>query len=366
MATAPVIRRLRPQSQPPARCKSGTGQSAKKRTARTHRHGFLNHCFQPFYSVGAANWNDTELSFFHSLRNICQFHGWTVPDVSGRAFPENITLAMAFLKQHEKVGLNILLLQDAAHPACLATAKTFDTSYRLYYIPVRPLAQMQADARAQPLFEMLLHLFNYLYQVCGVPFYTEPCYMDNEYDLIRNWIDEDDDPGENEYRQQQKRDLTEMAAAGNRLLPLLKQPFSLPAFRDAIAAFNAADGDILGEAFQEVCAEFYKLSADYPKRQLRDNMHYEFNESAGNDQIYWENYISFYWSGNDHLNETLFDMVNNELQEMGYQEEPMAFQWFDTLPENLQYDFDFEARWFALVNRLTELLNDYDDEEPHQ
>lgn len=364
METAPVIRRLRPSAQPPTRCKGGTGQPAKKRTARAHGHGFLNHRFQPVNSVAAGKWNTTELAFFHSLRNLCQFQDWPVPEVKGLAFPENILAAMEAVKKQEKPGLNILLLQDAAHPACLATAKTFDTNYRLYYIPVRPLAMMQSDEQAQPLFDLLLPLFAYLYQVCGVPFYTEPCYMDNEYDCLRNWIDECDDPDESDYRKLQKRDFTEMAAAGEKLLPLMKLPFSLQRFEKSIAAFTVTEADWLGAAFQEVTAEFYKLAADYPQRALRDNMHYEFQESGDNDQIYWENYISFYWSGNDNLNEMLFEIVNNELQEMGCQEEPMAFQWFDTLPEKAHYDFDFEARWFALVNRLTELLNDYDYEEP--
>ncbi|MEO6849136.1 MAG: hypothetical protein ABI166_00835, partial [Mucilaginibacter sp.] len=66
------------------------------------------------------------------------------------------------------------------------------------------------------------------------------------------------------------------------------------------------------------------------------------------------------------LQENIYDMVNSELQELGYQEEPVAIQWFDTPQEKPQQDFDFEARFFALLNRLTELLNDFDHEELNQ
>jgi hypothetical protein len=363
METTPVIRGVYKGFRPSARCKSRTAKPAKKRTTGTHRNGFLTHNFKPFYSVACNNFNSAELEFFNSLKNLCAFQGWTVPDVSGLAFPENVSKALEILKDYEKAGLSILLLQDAERSACLATAKTFDTNYRLYYIPVRPLYYMQGDPQAKDLFELTAVLFGYLYQVCGVPYYTEPGYMDNEYDTLQNWIDEVEDEDDREFRLRQKADLALKQSAGEQLLNIIQQPYSLTKFADCLHRFNVGDGDLIGEDFKEVATEIYKLAADYPFRRIKDSMHYEFNEDADSDQIYWENYISFYWSGNDSLNETIYDMVNNELQEMGYQEEPMVFQWFNAPHTEVQYDFDFEARLFALFNRLTELLNDYDYEE---
>lgn len=363
METAPVIRRIHQKLRPLARCKSGTAKPPKKRTTGTHRNGFLTHSFTPFYSVACGNWEAAEQKFFTSLDNLCRFQGWAVPDVSGLAFPQNVKKAMQMLKEKEKSDLTILLLQDTNYSACLATSKTFNTNYRLYYIPVRPLYQLQGDKDGQSLYDLTAVIFGYLYQVCGVPYFTEPGYMDNEYDCIQNWIDEEDDEDEREFRQIQKMDLKLKQTAGEQLLEIIKQPYSLKRFGDCIQQFQAAGGDLLGSAYKEAAMEIWKLASDYPQRKIRDSMHYEFNEDADSDQIYWENYISFYWSGNDSLNETLYDMVNNEFQEMGYQEEPMAFQYFDTPQENTSYDFDFEARLFALFNRLTELLNDYDYEE---
>jgi hypothetical protein len=363
MENTPVIRGVYKGLRPSARCKSRTAKPAKKRTAGTHRNGFLTHSFKPFYSVACNNFNSAELEFFNSLKNLCAFQGWAVPDVSGYAFPENISKAMEALKAFEKAGLSILLLQDAEHEACLATAKTFDTNFRLYYIPVRPLYNFQGNPQEKPLYNLTAIVFAYLYQVCGVPYFTEPGYMDNEYDTLQNWIDEEDDNDDEEFRSRQKMDLTLKQSAGEQLLTIIQQPYCLTKFAECINRFEVANGDPLGEAFKEAAGELYKLAADYPDRRIKDSMHYEFNGDADNDQIYWENYISFYWSGNDSLNESIYDMVNSELQEMGYQEEPMAFQWFNTPQTEVRYDFDFEARLFALFNRLTELLNDYDYEE---
>jgi hypothetical protein len=366
METTPVIRGVYKGLRPSARCKNHTAKPAKKRTAGTHRNGFLTHNFKPFYGVACGDWDKTEQDFFVSLNNLCSFQGWAVPEVSGLTFPQNVNKAMEVLKANEKTGLSVLLLQDGKHSACLVTAKTFDTNYRLYYIPVRPLYFMQGEPKAKCLFELTAIVFSYLYQVCGVPYYADSGYMDNEYEILQNWVDEDEDGDDNEFRALQKKELKLKQMAGEQLLTVIQQPYSLKRFSGCLAKFEVADGDFTGGDFKEAASEIYKLAADYPNRRIKDSMHYEFHETEDNDQIYWENYISFYWSGNDSLNETIFDMVNNEFQEMGYQEEPMAFQWFDTLPEQLNYDFDFEARLFALFNRLTELLNDYDDEELNQ
>jgi hypothetical protein len=54
------------------------------------------------------------------------------------------------------------------------------------------------------------------------------------------------------------------------------------------------------------------------------------------------------------------DMINCELQEMGFQEEPVSIQYFDHSQEKEIHDFDFEHRFFQLTDRLSELLNEYD------
>jgi hypothetical protein len=51
---------------------------------------------------------------------------------------------------------------------------------------------------------------------------------------------------------------------------------------------------------------------------------------------------------------------------MGYQEEPMTLQWFDRPQEKAEHVFDYEPRLFSLINRFSELLNDYDYEESNE
>ena len=63
----------------------------------------------------------------------------------------------------------------------------------------------------------------------------------------------------------------------------------------------------------------------------------------------------------DELNE----MINCSLQEIAVMDEPTAVYLFDKLPNPDQKEFDFETRLFDLMERLRDLLNDYDHEEHH-
>ncbi|NHA02664.1 hypothetical protein G7092_02590 [Mucilaginibacter sp. HC2] len=367
METTSIIRGVRREVRPLTRCKRSSAKPAKKRTKGTHRNGFLTHSFQPFVSLPFHGYGQGEKEFFQSLKNFCQLYNWQAPDVSGLTFPQNISAVLEKLSAQRFDGASAMLIQDKGCPARLATVKTFDTNFCLYYVPVRPLWQMKNDKAKQPCYELTRTLFAYLYQIIGIPFFREPGYLDNSYDSLENWIreieDEDDDE-ENDYRKRQFAEFNLMKSAGDTLLPDIKAPFDLETWQAQLQQIPVTDKQ--GRDLREVANELLKLAKDYPERAIKDTMHYELHEASEDDySIYWENYISFYWSGNDTLQHMLFEMVNNEFQEMGYQEEPVAIQWFDTPQEKAHHDFDFETRLFFLLDELTGVLNDFDHEEPN-
>ncbi|HEY4327544.1 MAG TPA: hypothetical protein VGN20_26400 [Mucilaginibacter sp.] len=365
METASIIRKPRRAVRPLAGRKGSTAKPAKKCTAGAHGNGFLNHSFNPVWGVAFKDWRSAEREFFVSLENLCDLYGWTKPDYSGLSFPQNISAAYkdvsGILGSNSDIKLNIC--QDKTHHLCLATSKTFDTNYHLYYIPVRPLWKMR-DIKAEQLpYDLLMAVFRYLYQVSGVPFFTEPGTIDGNYDTIKNWLDEEQEEEEEPYRERQKNELKALELAGNTLLPELKKPFFLKELERDLAKYQrTANCDTY---LVEVVYEFVKLVGDYPKRAIKETMYYG-DEDDDNQTIYWEQYISFYWSGEDCLSETLYQMVNDEFQEMGYQEEPVNNQWFDTPQEKPCHVFDYEPRLLSLIDRLAEILNDYDYEEPNE
>jgi len=365
METASIIRKFRGAAKPLAGRKGSTAKPAKKRTEGTHRNGFLNHAFQPLWGVAFPNWKQAEQEFFTSVKNLCALYGWTMPDVSGLSFPENIREAYKGITAQQPKGadLEIKICQDENHACCLATAKTFNTDYHLYYIPARPIWKMRGIKQELELYQLLIAVFAYFYQVAGIPFFSEPGTIDGNYDTIKNWLDEEPEDEEETYRLRQKNELKELEKAGEILLPEIQKPFTLKGLEACFAKYRKTancDTHLI-----EVVYEIIKLIKDYPKRAIKETMHYE-DETGDNDTIYWEQYISFYWSGEDCLSETLYQMVNDEFQEMGYQEEPMSLQWFERPQEKTSHVFDYEPRIFSLINSLSELLNDYDYEEPNE
>jgi hypothetical protein len=361
METASVIRKFHGTAKSLAGRKGSTAKPAKKRTAGTHRNGFLNHSFQPFWGVAFRNWLSAEEEFFVSAKNLCALYCWTMPDVSGLSFPENIREAYQGItaQQTKAFDLEVNICQDEQHTCCLTTAKIYNTDYHLYYIPVRSVWKMRNNKAEQSRYHLFVSVFGYFYQVAGIPFFTEPGTIDGTYETIKNWLDEECDSEDEIFRNRQRAELELLKKAGDTLLPEIKRPFFLKQLESCLKIYRKkkqADTHLI-----DVVAEIIKLIKDYPKRAISETMHYD-KENDDGDTLYWEQYISFYWSGEDCLNETLYDMVNDEFQQMGDQEEPMSLQWFDQPQAQAKHVFDYEPRLFSLINRLAELLNDYDYE----
>ncbi|WP_157544045.1 DUF3322 domain-containing protein [Mucilaginibacter paludis] len=299
------------------------------------------------------------------MGNLCKLYQWQAPDTTGLPFPQNISAVLEKLSGQRFDGAVPMLLQDKGSPARLATVKTYNTNYCLYYIPVRPLWQMKNVPSKQQHFELACSVFAYLYQVIGIPYYGDQSYMSRTYDSLENWISEiaeegNEDDGDVTYRKRQFDELETLREAGAVLLPELKKCLDIAQWEKQVREFTSTDTQC-GE-LRAVADELLKLAKDYPARAIRHSMHYELNEEEVDYQIYWENYISFYWSGKDTLETMLYEMVNNEFQEAGYQEEPIAVQWFDTPQDKPCHNFEFETRLFSLLDELTGILNDLDYE----
>jgi len=365
METASNIQKLHRPTKPLAGRTGGTAKPAKKRTAGAHRNGFLNHVFQPFWGVAFPDCQSAEQEFFVSAGNLCALYKWTMPDVSGLSFPDNIREAYYGLiaQQTRAFDLEVRISQDENHTCCLTTGKTYYTGNHLYYIPVRSVWNMRGNKAEQSCYNLFVSVFAYFHQVAGIPFFTEPGTIESTYDTIKNWLDEEGDNEDEVFPNRQKQELDLLKKAGDILLPEIKRPFCLRHLESCLKKyqkFKQSDTDLT-----DIVAEIIKLVKDYPKRGIQESMYYEKEKDEG-DTLYWEQYISFYWSGYDCLNETLYDMINDEFQQMGYQEEPTALQWFDRPQEKAEHIFDFEPRLLHLVNRISELLNDYDYEEPNE
>jgi len=366
METASAIQKFHPIARQAAGRRRSTAQPREERTAGHRTYGFLKHRFLPFWAVQARNYRQLEAEFFRSLANLCHVYEIREPDVSALDFPQNVTTAYMQVKESLKLKdktADCIIMKDGSHSATLAVLKRFDTGMCLYYIPVRPLWNVVQTAQQQPLAQMLLSVYAYLYQVANVPYYAEQdCYMFYQYETMQNWIDEADDEDEEEkpYRDEQNEILQTLNDAGNRLLTIIREKDCLTNWEASITAYRqSGNWDLETES---IASELLALYREYPNRTIFDNVHEELCEPEETERIRMEQYLSFWWSNNDCFYDMIFDMVNNEFGECGVTDEPVSIQLFDTPQISVLNDLDFEKRLFDLINRLCSILNQYDHE----
>lgn len=348
---------------PPARCRRGQAKQAAQRSARTRGDGFLSHSFKPVWAF-EGNRARAEKEFFRSLAHLREYYGLLNLDTWPVAFPQNIYSAWQTARNelHEiDKNTECYIIGDEKRQAVLATAVTLPFS-GLHCIPVRPFWYMSHRADKQAEAETLLHLFAYLNQQAGIPFYQEAdSFMDEQYDnlqcLINDMQNDTDDEEEIEYRECQNSDLYELRQAGAHMMPLLHNPALLTGFHKIIERNLSA----IPEELATIAAAFAELYRTYPENHVYQNINTELQNPFGEEAMRPDQYLSFYWSAVDELCETLDEYVNCAFENLSIIEEPAEIIVFDRLPQQpKQPPLDYERRLFKLMDELRDYLEEQD------
>jgi hypothetical protein len=375
-----TIRRVRRQAKSFTRCCTSKAKPIAKRTNGNDRNGFLTHTFQPFWAC-YVNKERAEKEFFCSLSNICQYYDLQVPDVSNETYPQNIYHAWQVTAeriQHIDKKMDCIILRDKQHVASIATVRQFSTDMTLYYIPARPLWNLVQSAKMQSLADVVISLFAYLHQVVKIEWFSESdTYLGGQYNYVEEMIHEDEydyeineddsiNPIKDEdkaFRELQLGELYTLKNAGQHLYRKISNSDTLNRMEETV--MNYSHDEQRDNDWAILAIEFVQLYREYPERSFFDNIHPELFYPEIEERVHPDQYISFYWSGRDCLNDTVFDIINCELQEKGVTDEPITLEVFDTLEKKGTDNFGFETRLLALIDRLIELLNkyDYDDDE---
>lgn len=370
MENTATVRGIGGQVRPPARCGRSQAQPVAKRTRRFNGNGFLNHCFQPFWAFDGDRAR-TERAYVHSLTNLCRYYALPVPETD-LPFPQNIYATWRVVaKQVSEIDPNnhCVIIKDRGKSAVLSVVKTYDLNRCLFYIPVRPYWNWSQTAGQERIAELITVLFAYLHQVVDIPFYAENgTFLDYQYDTLEQWVNEagnedEIDEEEKAWREHQENTLYEMRRAGGHIMPVIKNTMWLGKMEQVITGYRHRDPHEL--EWELLGMEFLELYRQYPARALTDSIHPDLVYPDEQERISFDQYISFYWSDRDCLQDELIEMINCSFQEIAVQDEPAAVHCFATLPDPDRKDFDFETRLFDLIERLRDLLNQYDHEEYH-
>ncbi|MDN3588228.1 hypothetical protein QWY86_16205 [Pedobacter aquatilis] len=369
LASAPVARQFRPLARPQKGC---IGNACPRPNIKSHalalsvpKPAFLRKAHPPKTGRPHAElkrYRKVENGFSASLSNLCTLYGLAQPKLEG-LFPMNIQKAFSSLSaelEEKDRDLKLRIMQDENGRVSLATLKTFNTKTTLYYLPLDKLWELMKKRDRKPESALLLSMLSYLYQVAGVPHYCENyAYLGEIYEMVADWEagqSEEGDQEDENYRKALEQHYSLLYSAGGILLSLMADGKNLHRFSGRVRRFRPRDET--GE-FLHACARgLLKLYLKFPRRSIMDRMAEPVREDTDDRVVRADQYISFYWSGNDCIIENVMEYVNCELNELCEMEEPQSIQYFDTPQSRENHNFSFEETFFCLLNDLTDILND--------
>lgn len=324
--------------------------------------GFLKHAFAPVIGreLGLLGQpRQVEWEFFNSLSNLALLYGLDLTCKDRLAYPLNI--AQAFEEAKKQFGqkrkeLDLVILNDTTHKACIATAKAYDTGNCLYYIAVKPLQLLFGNPRCRVQANLLLSIFSYLHQIAGIPDFSNG-FLGGEYEMIYEWFTEeersnDEDDCYDEIMEAYKA----MRYYGKKLFKSIGHVYHLQQFEHRVRHFKPVSET--DKELHAVGIQILELYKQYPTRSIFDYVCPQLDETEREERVLADQYISFFWEGEGLIYHQLIETVNTRFQETTSVDEPTALQYFDQQQIVEKHDLSFEETFFDCIDHLAEVLNE--------
>lgn len=324
--------------------------------------GFLKTTFLPKMEVmktmqSAATVDKIQTDFYYSLSEIVKHYNGLEPlDTKTFGYPYNIALSVwevkNYLKCHVRDWNSLKLVQDDKEKTFFISREQYNTGTSLYYVPVIPLYKMLKDRQTKKVATLLLSAFSYLYRVACIPYYRqEGTYMYCEYEMITDWIEQDDESELDNH----KRELKMAQWCGEKMERKICNPKNLEVFSKRINTFIPKND--FEQECMKVARNIFSLFTEYPTTSVFEHAEYAHRDADQEDEVItMEKYLSFIADSKGWLYETLVESVNNEFNEYTKIEEPAIVKTFDGSTNN-NCNLDFESRLFPLIGDLCYLLD---------
>ena len=348
------------------RCKRSAERQAESSTNSDVANGFLKSAFLPKLKTEQSVQTckktvKTERNFYQSLSKLAEHYAIEPMQTQIYGYPYNIALAMWDIETKlKRTHLNwdsLQLVQDSKK-TFFVSEERYDTRTTLYYIPIVPLFKMLNDKRRKKTAQLLVSACSYLYHIVDIPYYRqENSYLFWMYEMMTDWVEQDDEMGETE---RYKSELRQAEQIGDKMEQKLFNRINLELFEQRLNNFKSLD-EFDQECWQLACKVF-ELFTEYPTTSIFKNAPISeqdpYNDDYDNETIGMEKYISFVADTKGWLYESLSDSINNEFNEYGAMAEPTISKHFDG-SEITATNLDFEYRLFPILNDLCGLLDEY-------
>jgi len=345
-------------------CQRNTKRQVESRADSDATDGFLKSAFLPKLQQAEAVQADRksakmECDFYKSLSQLAQHYGIEPMPSRQYGYPYNIALALDDIELQLRNSVRdweqIHLIQDSAK-TYFVSEERYNTGSTLYYIPILPLYRLSKNPKRKQVTELLQSVCAYLYHIADVPYYRqENSYLFWMYEMVTEWVTCDD---ENEDTPTYLEEITQAQWIGDTMERKIFNHQNLSRFKERLDKFKSED------SFEHDCfmlaSEAFALYEQYPDIAFYRNA--QPNTVAEEDDfeniVSMDKYVSFCAEAKGLLFQTLFDSVNNELQEYGQMQEPVIEKRFDGATVTCD-TLDFENRLFSLIEELIYILNSF-------
>ena len=301
--------------------------------------------------------NNIERDFYKSLSKFSKHYDVKPMQTKDFGFPYNLALAMWDIETkmiQVNEDWNQFRLIRNNKKIHFAKEEKFYIGTSLYYIPVVPLFQMLHDKKCERNAQLLLSVCSYLYHIADIPYYRqEHSYLYWIYDLNEVWMEEEETEDSKDYW----REFEISKNIGDKIEKKLLNTKNLDFFEQRLNSF------IIRNEFDKICHkvafEAFAIYSEYPNttifRNKPSSKENPSDEDYCNRAIGMEMYISFVANTKGCLYNNREDSINAEFNEYGSIEEPTIYTPINgkAIPEA---DFDFENRFFTLMEDLHEVL----------
>ncbi len=299
----------------------------------------------------------TESDFYQSLSQLAGHYRLNPMTTRHFGYPYNIALALDDIQKQLKNKVRdweeIRLIEEKGK-TYFVSEERYNTGATLYYIPIVPLYQLSKNSKRKQAVQLLQSVCSYLYHIVKVPYYRkQDSYLFWIYEMVEEWITSDD---ENVETPIYLSEIKQAEQIGDFMEQKIYNQNNLTRFKDHLKSFKAKD------SFDNDCfmlaRKIFSLYQQYPSATIYQNLqsNTETEEYESDTIVSMDKYVSFCAEAKGLLFQTLFEVVNSDLQEYATMEEPIVIKKFDgrNITNN---NLDFENQLFPLIEELIYILN---------
>lgn len=301
----------------------------------------------------------TEKDFYQSISELAEHYRLNPMATRHFGYPYNIALALDDIQKQLKNKVRdweeIRLIVEKGK-TYFTSEERYNTGAILYYIPIVPLYRLSKNPKRKQTVQLLQSVCSYLYQIAEIPYYRKhDSYLFWMYEMVAEWLTSDD---ENEETPIYLSEIKQAEQIGDFMEQKIYNHHNLTLFKDHLKSFKVKDG-FDNDCFK-LARKIFSLYQQYPNATIYQNLQsfMETEEYESDMIVSMEKYVSFFADDKGLVFQTLFEVVNSDLQEYATKEEPRIIKKFDG--RNISNNhLDFENLLFPLIEELIYILNSF-------